>query len=280
MLSRVARQKNAVFPMRKTSAYRALGASSSLRLHASLSRPGLFTSSSNSSPSESRCRPSFPSQRHLATAADPSTLEQGSNPLSLDESWHSAMDNSSFGPANSFDSSSLVIVDDTPQTKPIYVQKRNGLGGDPTDVLAYFNMSLKVGKLDRAAALIRRLGKYYPTEGPEYMSLHNRYLLAVVQQAIITRQQDMAFSLQKWFEVDMPASGVKSDATTLAAMIRLVLRMFHGSKRDRCVRRYWDIAKTADLHEELLTVEVLTDLDLGELSRVSPQIAQCLSFSY
>lgn len=76
----------------------------------------------------------------------------------------------------------------------------------------------------------------------------------------------------------MQAAGVKPDATTLAAMIRLVLRMFHGSKRDRCVRRYWDIAKSEGLHEELLAVEVLTDLDLGELSRVSLPYSSMLVF--
>lgn len=278
MLSRVFRQKNAVFLLRKTHAYRALGASSNLRLHSSLSRPGHATSSSNNSPAERRRRPSFQSQRHLATATDPSALEQDSNPLSFDESWQPALENSLFGATNSFDSSSLIIVDEKPQTKPIYVTKRLGLGGDPSEVLAYFNMSLQVGKLDRAAALVHRLGNYYAVDSPEYLSFHNRYLLAVVSQAIITRQQDMVYSLQKWFEVDMQAAGVKPDATTLAAMIRLVLRMFHGSKRDRCVRRYWDIAKSEGLHEELLAVEVLTDLDLGELSRVSLPYSSMLVF--
>jgi hypothetical protein len=51
-------------------------------------------------------------------------------------------------------------------------------------------------------------------------------------------------------------------------MIRMSLRMLHGSKRERSVRRYWGLAKKADLHEDLLASEVLTDLDLGELSKV------------
>ncbi|KAJ5165896.1 hypothetical protein N7492_006192 [Penicillium capsulatum] len=268
MLSRVARQKNAHFRLRKAPAYRALGVSSSLRLHSSLNRPGSSTGPTDSPKNERPRRPSFQSQRNLATAADPAALEQDSNPLLFEDSWQSAMESSLFGSINSTDASSLMILDDTPQTKPIYIRKVRGIGGDQDELMANFDMSLKVGKIHRAAALVKRLGSFYPPDSPEYLSFHNRYLLAVVSQAIITRQQDMVFPIQKWFEVDIPAAGVQPDATTLAGMIRLSLRMLHGSKRDRCVRRYWELAKNANLHEDVLAVEVLTDLDLGELSRI------------
>lgn len=280
MLSRVARQKNALFYLRKANAYRAFGASSALRLHSNSARPSPSTTTSNSSTTERRRRPSFQSQRHLATAADSSPLDSGSHLSSLEDSWRSAPDLSAFDftPAE-FDPSSLIILDEMPQSQPKQpIRRVRGIGGDEDEMLANFEMSLKVGRLDRAATLINRLNSAYPTGSPEYLALHNRYLKEMVSHMIITRDQDLIPALQKWFEVDMPIGGVQPDATTFAVMIRMALRMLHGSKRDRSVRRYWDLAKKADLHEDLLAEEFLTDLDLGELSSVSPALEECTSY--
>lgn len=196
--------------------------------------------------------------------------------MSLDDSSYSPSinspgphDQSLLGMSNPFDASSLVIINETPQTQPKILRKVRGIGGDEEEMMANFDMSIKVGRFDRAAALINRLGNFYPIGSPKYLALHNRYLKEMVSHMIVTRQHQMVLPLQKWFEVDMPAGGVKPDATTFAVMVRMALRMLHGSKRDRSVRRYWDLAKKADLHEDLLAVEVLTDLDLGELSKVS-----------
>jgi DNA-directed RNA polymerase len=167
-----------------------------------------------------------------------------------------------------FDTSSLIVLNETPQTQPKILRKIRGIGGDEDEMMANFDMSLRVGRFDRAAALISRLKAYYPVDSAEFLALHNQYLKAMVSHMIITRQDDMVLPLQKWFEVDMPAGGVRPDATTFAVMVRMSLRMLHGSKRDRSVRRYWGLAKQADLHEDLLASEVLTDLDLGELSKV------------
>ncbi|OQD76628.1 hypothetical protein PENDEC_c004G05968 [Penicillium decumbens] len=274
MLSRVARQKNALFHLRKNNAHRALAGSSMLRLYSSSRLTSPIMNSQSSSAHGRRRRPSFQSQRSLATATDQSVLDQGSYmpmddtpySLSADQSRH--FDKSVFGMTSPFDSSSLVILDETPQSQPKIHRKVRGIGGDQEEMMANFDMSIKVGRFDRAAALLSRLGSNYSVGSPEYLALHNRYLKEMVSHMIITRQEYMVLPLQKWFEVDMPAAGVLANAETFAIMIRMALRMFHGAKRDRAVRRYWGLAKKVDLHEDLLAVEVLTDLDLGELSKI------------
>lgn len=176
---------------------------------------------------------------------------------------------SPFQMSDPFDTSSLIVLNEIPQTQPKILRKIRGIGGDEDEMMANFDMSLRVGRFDRAAALISRLKAYYPVDSAEFLAFHNRYLKAMVKHMIYTRQVEMALPLQKWFEVDMPAGGVKPDATTFAIMVRMSLRMLHGSKRERSVRRYWGLAKQAGLHEDLLASEVLTDLELGELSKVS-----------
>lgn len=273
MLSRIARQKNALFHLRKANAHRALAGSSMLRLHSCSSRSNPIVNSQTLPANDRPRRPSFQTQRNLATAADQSVIDHGSY-MSLDDysspvDRPSLLDRSILGMSNPFDASSLVILDDAPQTQPKIFRKVKGVGGDEDEMLANFNMSIKVGRFDRAAALLNRLGYFYAIGSPEYLALHNVYLKGMVAHMIVTRQHQMTLPLQKWFEVDMPAGGVEPDATTYAVMIRMALRMLHGSKRERSVRRYWELAKRANLHEDLLAVEVLTDLDLGELSKVS-----------
>lgn len=172
------------------------------------------------------------------------------------------------GTSHSFDTSSLLILSEVPQTQQKIFRKVKGIGGDEDEMVANFRMSLKVGRFDRAAALLNRLRGHFADASPEYLAFHNLYLKEMVDYMIVNRQHHMTLPVQRWFEVDLQAGGVEPDATTYAVMLRMAMRMLHGTKRDRTVRRYWQLAKQANLHEDLLAVEVLTDLDLGELSKV------------
>lgn len=277
MLSRVARQKNAISLLRQSNGRRLLPSVAALRLHATSSKPALLTSPSVTTPNERSRRNSFQSNRTLATAADQSAIDQGS---------YASFDDSLYAPENFFDPSqqwshlfplppskeldpsSLIIVGESLQTKPKVLRKVRGIGGDEDEMLANLDVSLKVGRFDRAATLINRLGQHYPVGSSEYLAIHNRYLEKMVSHMIVTRQHNMVLPMQRWFELDMPNGGVKPDATTYAIMIRMALRMFHGSKRDRAVRRYWQFAKQDNIEEEVLAVPVLSELELGELSEV------------
>ena len=268
MLSRVARQKNALFHNRQSTGRRALISLPPLRRHANLNRPVSL---------ERSRRPSLRSNRNLATATDQTIIDRGSSSYApIDESPYSvtgdrsAQWNSLFpSPPQDFDRSSLIIMDDLVQTKPKILKKVKGIGGDEEEMMANLDISLKVGRFDRAATLINRLGNYYPVGSPEYLAIHNRYLEEMVAHMVVTRQHNMVLPMQRWFELDMPNGGVKADENTYAIMIRMALRMLHGSKRDRAVRRYWEFAKRDGIEEDVLAVPILSELELGELSEVS-----------
>ncbi|KAF9889551.1 DNA-directed RNA polymerase [Aspergillus nanangensis] len=270
MLSQVARPQNVFIRL----SGRRLPSLATLRLHSNSSRPTSLTNLPPTVAQERSRRPSFQSHRHLATATDQSAVEQ--SPYSAFENSSFPLGASSYDQLSSlfpplaqdFDPSSLIIVQDALQTKPRILRKVKGIGGDEDEMMANLDISLKVGRFDRAASLVTRLGEYYPVGSPEYLALHNRYLDALVSHMIVTRQHGMVLPLQRWFEVEMPNGGVTADATTFAIMIRMALRMFHGGKRDRAVRRYWEFAKTAAAEEEVLAVPVLSELELGELSEI------------
>ncbi|KAJ9198588.1 hypothetical protein DTO164E3_5059 [Paecilomyces variotii] len=278
MLRAATRQKDALHRLRRPSERLALPwlCPAVLRLQSQSSASASLATSSSTTTKERSRRPSFQSRRSLATAADPSTVEQSRyNPF---ESSQYSVGGSSEGsnhwvpPAfvapGEFDASSIVIVEDLLQTQPRVLRKIKGIGGDAEEMMANLDVSLKIGRFDRASALIHRLGQFFPSGSPEYLDIHNRYLQSVVSHMIFTRQNDMVLPVQRWFEVDMPKGGVTPDATTYASMIRMALRMLHGPKRDRTVRRYWEMAKNAEIEEEVLAVPVLSELELGELSEI------------
>ncbi|KAJ5356641.1 DNA-directed RNA polymerase phage-type [Penicillium concentricum] len=259
MLSRVACQKHAFLHLRRTPALRPSFHLPTTRSHSySSNRNPLLNLSCNSIHDRPR-NPSPQSERRLATAADHSSIDGHS----LD-----AYDHFMHMPFESFDTSSLIILDSTPQSQSKVFRRRHGIGGDEMEMKANLELSLKLGEFERASGLIVRLGHYHPPGSDEYLVMHNRFMKQMVAHMILNRQQDMVLPLQKWFEVDMPAGGVTPDASTFAIMIRMALRMLHGSKRDRTVRRYWELAQNAGLEEELVGIEVLEDSDVGELSKI------------
>ncbi|KAJ5200412.1 DNA-directed RNA polymerase phage-type [Penicillium cf. griseofulvum] len=259
MLSRVACQKNAFLHFRRTQICRPSFHLPTTRFHSySSNRNPLLNLSSGSVHDRSR-NPSPQSERHLATAADHSSID-GHSPDTYDPFMHM--------PFESFDTSSLIILDSTPQSQSKVFRRRHGIGGDEMEMKANLELSLKIGEFERASSLIGRLGHYHPPGSDEYLLIHNRFMKQMVSYMILNRQHDMVLPLQKWFEVDMPAGGVTPDAISFAIMIRMALRMLHGSKRDRTVRRYWELAQNAGLEEELVGVEVLEDSDVGELSKI------------
>ncbi|KNG87835.1 putative mitochondrial DNA-directed RNA polymerase [Aspergillus nomiae NRRL 13137] len=276
MLSRVARQKNAASHLRVSNGRLVSPSLATLRFHSHLGRPNSYVNASvKVSPNRSR-QPYLQPYRHLATAADHSAVEQTPYPSFENSSYTAghrydqpAQMTSLFPPiSKGFNASSLIIIDDLLQTRPRALKKHKGIGGDEDEMMANLDISLKVGRMDRAANLITRLGEYFPIGSPEYLAIHNRYLEEMVSHMVVTRQHNLVLPLQRWFEVDMAHGGVQPDARTYAIMIRMALRMLHGAKRDRAVRRYWSFAKTAGVEEEVLAVPVLSELELGELSEI------------
>jgi DNA-directed RNA polymerase len=171
-------------------------------------------------------------------------------------------------------------MDDELLTKPKILRRVNGIGGDHDEMLANLELSMKLGDFARASNLINRLrDEFHPVGSKAYLDYHNKLLQSMVSHAIQKRDLDLARQAQRWFEVDMPYGGVEADPTTFATMIRMALRLFYGPKRDRAVRRYWGLAKGKECEELVLSVPVLSEVELGELSEVRSPLHSFLIFS-
>lgn len=277
MLSRIARQKNGAFLLRRSNRPSNRPSLATLRLHSHSSRPTPIAHTLTGDQHDRPRQPSFQPNRNLATTTDQAAVDQGSyapfeeSPYSVgsehrpSDKWASLLP----GINNEFDTSSLIIMDDYLHTKPKQIRRNvTGMGGSVEDMMANFDVCLKVGHFDRASSFVSRLAVHFPLGSPDYLAVHNRYMEAMVRHMISTREHEMVAALQKWFEVEMRKAKVQPDATTYAIMLKMALRMLDGSHRHRTVWRYWELAKSKEVEEELLAVPVLSELELGELSEV------------
>jgi DNA-directed RNA polymerase, mitochondrial len=153
------------------------------------------------------------------------------------------------------------------------LKRVRGIGGSLEEMMARFHVLLQTREIEKAAQVLDRMSTAFAHGDPRFLDLHNQYIEAVVADMIENKRTGdtlkKALSLQTWFEVKLPQGFLKPNARTMAIMLRMTLRLFHGSRRDRTVRRYWNMVKQHKFEVEVLSMpDLLTERDLGEISQV------------
>ncbi len=170
-----------------------------------------------------------------------------------------------------FDPSAPLIVNyPPPETRTNKIRSHDGIAGDVADIHMTLEACLRVGRLERASALVRRLGQVYASDSKALLEAHNQYLRGAVTQIIRDRDEGALKAAQKWFEVEIRGRGVEPDATTYALLIKASLQTLQGPKAERTVRRYIDLASRSDHDNEVLNLPILSDAELFQVTRVSP----------
>ncbi|KAI9827259.1 MAG: DNA-directed RNA polymerase [Thelocarpon impressellum] len=210
--------------------------------------------------------------RHLASAAaERSTIHEDDVPFEgqppPQSDW---LRSRGISALRDFDPASPIIVNDSLATPPRTFSHHDGFRGSLAELHLTIEACLQVGRLDRAAALVRRLGQIYAPDAPELRHAHNSYLRSVVARILHTRSEDGLKSVQRWFEVEMRNKGVGPDATTFALLIKASLQLLQGAKTDRTVRRYMDLATEAGHEVELLNLPILSDAELYKVTAICP----------
>ncbi|PGH07026.1 DNA-directed RNA polymerase, mitochondrial [Blastomyces parvus] len=172
-----------------------------------------------------------------------------------------------------FDTSSVIIRKDFLMSRPPAIRRTNGVGGELNEMLANIDVSLSAAMFRRSEILIHRVAKLIGYGTPEVLDLHNKYLRSMISHMIVHRRYGMVWWAQKWFEVDMKYAFAEPDSITYALMIKMALRMLFENKQKRTVRRYWNLAKDAEIEEEVLGLPILSEADLGLLSEICSENA-------
>ncbi|KAL9106940.1 MAG: hypothetical protein Q9227_008063, partial [Pyrenula ochraceoflavens] len=198
----------------------------------------------------------------------------GGRPTAPTDNSKYAIDHSSLFP------SEFIFLDRDGAGLPAEVLRRKygaarEIGGDEHEIYCTFDACLQVQRYERARALAHRLSELLPENSPEIRQVFNRYLGTLVSDMIRSNKLSNMEQVNTWIEVDMKKAVLDPDATTFAYMIKAAIHSLSGSKRDRTVRRYWNIVKQRGEESEVASLQsILTDQDLGLISQICPMDAQ------
>ncbi len=181
------------------------------------------------------------------------------------------LEHSSMATIRNFDPRSLVIINGTLTSQAPKFRSVNAISGEVTEIIQTMHACIQVGRLERAAIMMRRLNEIYKPDTTELLTAHNDYLRELVHKIVRTKDQQMVKDVQKWFEVDLRGVGVIPDASTYALMIQAALHESNANKVDRTIRRYISLADEAGIRDEALSIlQILcNDQDFGRVTQVS-----------
>ncbi|KAL1652204.1 DNA-directed RNA polymerase [Diplodia intermedia] len=148
----------------------------------------------------------------------------------------------------------------------------NGIGGDPAELHSNLQACLRVGRLDRAAALLRRMRELYSPSAPELLEANNMYMLQVMERVLAKQPGYTINTLSAWFENELRDNDIAPNSVTYTCMLRTAILTLDGSKRERLIRRYLWLAEQSGVLDSVLTNEAWSDDEYGILAEVRPDL--------
>lgn len=145
-----------------------------------------------------------------------------------------------------------------------------GVPGETEDMLPVFDACIRVGKLDRAALVLKRFNIMGILSGEERILLNNRYLRASLQQMRIVPDRQQAEQLHKWYELQIRNKGLPQTAETIACMLKASLLSERGARLQRLVKRYMGMAPNEAGLRVLSMDDILSDQDLAVITDICP----------
>ncbi|KAB5539490.1 hypothetical protein GE09DRAFT_1139012 [Coniochaeta sp. 2T2.1] len=168
------------------------------------------------------------------------------------------------------DVSSPLIVSDPPPRPARQKINVYGISGDVDELVPVFEACLTVGKLDRAAMVIKRIAAIGAFDKRDLIHFHNRYLRARLSQIQEEPGLNKAEDLHQWYELQIRSPQLPHTAETIACMLKASLLTTHGSRLERLVDRYMGMAPGDAGLQVLYMSDILTDQDLATITSICP----------
>lgn len=137
-------------------------------------------------------------------------------------------------------------------------------------MLPVFDACIRVGKLDRASLVLKRINLVGILSPEERILLHNRYLQASLQYMRTNPDRQRAEQLHKWYELQIRNKSLPHTAETIACMLKASLLSERGSRLTRLVTRYMNMAPGEAGLVVLSMDDILSDQDLAVITEICP----------
>lgn len=177
-----------------------------------------------------------------------------------------------------FDPAMTTILPEPMRAPPVQKTNNQGISGDFETALPVFDACLRIGKLDRAAAVLARVEKLSQATPEVLMDMHNRYLEAWLRELKANPGLGKAEDLHAWYELRIHGAKLPQTPDTVAYMLKASLlttpttENSQGSSRlERLVKRYMEMVTLEQGLKVLYCNEILNDVDVATITRFYPE---------
>lgn len=174
-----------------------------------------------------------------------------------------------------FDPSNIIIIDHAIRSAPpLYMSSWGGaFSGDIAEIQQNLYASVKVGRMDRAVMLARRINHMLGSTAPETHDAYHRYFCGMLDTIMLAPTREKLTDMQKALELDVRARGVPFDSRIVSIIIKAVFQILSTTQLDRTLRRYLKYAKDlgSAVEENVLASELFTESEWCRLVRLQPQ---------
>ncbi|KAF4470126.1 DNA-directed RNA polymerase mitochondrial [Fusarium albosuccineum] len=212
--------------------------------------------------------------RTLATAVD--EFKFGISPFAdvqnqlAGSGLHPFPGSTSYYDMHSHDRSSPLTLPEPPEPRPFAKVNIHGIPGEIDEMLPVFDACIRVGRLERASLILKRMNQINLMPGDERIVLHNQYLRASLDQMRMSPNRTQAEALHKWYELQIRNQDMPQTAETIACMLKASLLSERGARLERLVKRYMSMAPGEAGLRVLSMADILSDQDLGVITEICP----------
>ncbi|KAF2199887.1 DNA/RNA polymerase [Delitschia confertaspora ATCC 74209] len=212
--------------------------------------------------------------RSLATSADVQPSQYAGTPFEgLMQSWTPETRHVDASRMPSFNPSRPLIIHASLASATPQAKLKNGIGGDPAELHQNLHACLRVGRTDRAAAIVQRLTDMYQPSAAEVVNAHNVYLQGLLEAAQNTSETSME-DIESWYEKEMVAKAIQPNGQTLVTLLRASMALVKGTEQNKLVRKYLHLVQGQgpSVFEEVNSSPEFSDEEWDTLIRAQPDI--------
>ncbi|KAF5973406.1 DNA-directed RNA polymerase mitochondrial [Fusarium coicis] len=176
----------------------------------------------------------------------------------------------SYSDLRSLDPTSLLSIPEPVAPRQFGKINNKGVPGEVEEMIPVFDACVRVGKLDRASLVLKRLNLTGLLPGEEMIILHNQYLRASLDQLRTNPDRKQAERLHKWYELQIRNQNIPQTAETIACMLKASLISERGTRLERLINRYMSMAPDEAGLRVLSRADILSDQDLGVITEICP----------
>ncbi|KAI3397377.1 hypothetical protein diail_10827 [Diaporthe ilicicola] len=177
-----------------------------------------------------------------------------------------------------FDPTRAMILGEPPRPGPVQKINAFGIPGDMETALPVFEACLRVGKLERAAAILQRAETLGQATPEVLMDMHNRYLESWLRELKENPGLGKAEEMHAWYELHIHGAKLPQTPQTVAYMLKASLlttpatgKAQGRSRLKRLIKRYMEMLNLEQGLQVLYCPNILSDADIATITNFYPE---------